>query len=70
MLANGTQCTYFQGSPKSQCDCDHALVSYQPHVTKVKQAEGFGADRLSLDEVLQDISRGRLNVTKVLMGIK
>lgn len=42
------------------------LFTYQANVTEVKQAERFGGDRFSLDEVLQDIGGRCLDVTIVL----
>ena len=40
--------------------------THQPHITEIKQAEGFGGHCLRLDKVLQDVSRGGLDVAIVL----
>lgn len=40
--------------------------AYQADVTEVEQAEWSGGDGFSLDEVLQDIRRRRLDITIVL----
>lgn len=42
------------------------MLRYQADVAEVKQAEGSGGNRFSLDEVLQDIRGCGLDVTKVL----
>lgn len=40
--------------------------TYQPNITQVKQAEGFGALCLCLNEVLENVSGGGLDVAIIL----